>query len=138
MTGILHLLIRLWDILGIWQFDRFAVYPAQQPIQAGYRSGISPLAKLHPKDYQTRMRVSTAHIPDQLDLGFCVLVWMAVRPVRAVCQRTHRSVVFLSPAVDILPAGFVANRRSCYPMFQRIINYCLLKPHVLCYLIHSG
>ena len=66
-----------------------------------------------------------------------MLVRVAVGTVRAVRQRTHRSVVLLAPAVDILSAGFVADCRCGYTVFLRIFNYCLLKPHVLCYLIHS-
>ena len=46
-------------------------------------------------------------------------------------------VVLLSPAVDVLAAGFVTNGRCCDAVFQRILHYRLLKPHVLCYLIHS-
>ena len=83
------------------------------------------------------MRVSAAHIFDKSDLFLCMLIRMAVGTVRTICQRTHRSVVLLPPAVDILAAGFVADCRCGYTVFKRIFNYCLLKPHVLCYLIHS-
>ena len=138
LSGIGHFLIWLGDVFRIRQLDGLSVNPAQETIQPGDGSGISPLAQLYPKYYQTRMRVSAAHVFNKGNLFFCMLLWMTVGSMRAVCQRTHRSVIFLSPTVDILSAGFVANRCPRHTVFQRIFYYCLLIPHILCYLIHSG
>ena len=66
-----------------------------------------------------------------------MLIRMAVGTVGAVRQRAHRSIVLLPPAFNRLTAGFAADCRCGYTVFQRIFNYRLLKPHVLWYLIHS-
>ena len=83
------------------------------------------------------MRVSAAHIFHEGDFFRCVLVWMAVRTVRTVSKGANGSVVLLTPAVYVLPACFVTDRRIGYSVLEGIFNYCLLKMHVLCYLIHS-
>lgn len=83
------------------------------------------------------MRVSSSHVLDEGDLFLGMLVRVAVRAVGTICQRADSSVVFLSPTVDVLPAGFVADGGICYAVFERILNYHLLKPHILCYRIHS-
>ena len=75
---------------------------------------------------------------DQFDLCLCMLIWIAVGSVGAVGQRADCPIIFLAPAVDILPAGLVVDRSGCNTVLQRVLNYCLLKSHVLCYLIHSG
>ena len=83
------------------------------------------------------MRVPAAHILDEFDFGICVLIGVAVRAVGAVRQRTDCAVILLPPTVDILSGCLVADCSLCDAVFQRIFNYYLLKPHVLCYLIHS-
>ena len=95
------------------------------------------LAKLDPEYHQTGVRVSAAHILDEFNLIGGVLLWMAVGTVRVVCEGLKCSVVFLAPTVDILPSSLVADSCLCYAVIERILNYYLLKPHVLCYLTHS-
>ena len=79
LSRIFHLFIRFWNVLGIGQFHRLTINSAQELVQTGDGSGVSPLVQLHPEHHQTCMGIPAAHIPDQLDLRFCVLVWMAVR-----------------------------------------------------------
>lgn len=122
LAGILHLLVRLRDILGIWQFDRHLAVPGKNTIQAGDGARIAALAQLDPEHYQTGVGVPAAHISNQLQLCFCMLVWVAVGPVRAVCQRSQRSVVALLPAVNILSVGSVTDRRFCDSMFLCVLN----------------
>ena len=138
LSGILHLLIRFRNIFGVWKLDRLTIDPAQELVQTGDGSGIAPLPEFDPKYNQTGMWVPAAHIPNEGNFLFCMLIRVTVRAVRAVCKRTNRPIIFLPPAVDILSAGLVVDRGGCYAVFQRIFNYCLLKPHILCYLIHSG
>ena len=83
------------------------------------------------------MRVPAAHILNQRDLRLCVLIGMAVGTTGAVNEGTDISVVFLSPTVDVLAAGFVADCSLCDTVLHGIVNYRLLIPHILCYLIHS-
>ena len=137
LTGIAHPFIRLWNIFRVWQLDWSTADPAQQLIQPGDRSGVSTSAKLDPEYYQTVMRVPSAHIFYQRNFSLCVLLRMAVRTVGAVCQRVYISVVFLLPTIDILTTGFAADSSLRDAVLHRILNYCLLIPHVLCYHIHS-
>ena len=65
-----------------------------------------------------------------------VLVRVAVRTMGTICQRVECTVVFLSPAVDVLSGSLVADSGLCDTVGERILNYHLLKPYVLCYLIH--
>ena len=124
-------------LFRVWQLDWLAVHTAQSTIQSGDGSGVSTLAQLDPKHHQTGMRVSAAHIFDERDFFFSVLIGVAVRPVRTICQRLKSTVVLFAPAVDVLPGGLIADGSLCYAVTKRIFNYYLLIPHVLCYLTHS-
>ena len=137
LSWILHLFVRFGFLFRVGQFYRFTVQPAQNTVQTGDGSGIASLAQLDPEHHQTGVRVPAAHVLDELDLGICMLVRVVVRAVRAICKGTNCSVVLLTPAVDVLPGGFVADCSLCDAVLKRILNYYLLKPHVLCYLIHS-
>ncbi len=79
LSGIVHLFVRFWNVFGVGQFYGFPVDTAQELVQPRDGSGIPPLAQLHPEYHQTGVRIPAAHILDQLDLIFCVLVWMTVR-----------------------------------------------------------
>ena len=81
-----ELFIRLWNIFRVWLFDRCTADSAKQLIQPGDRSHVATSAKLDPEYYQTIVWVPSAHILYQRDLSLCVLLWMAVRTVGAVCQ----------------------------------------------------
>ncbi len=137
LSRISHLLIRFRHLFRVWQFDGLPTDPAKDTVQAGDGSGIAALGQLDPEHHQTGVRIPAAHILDEFDLIFCVLIGMAVRAMGAVCQGAHRTVILLAPAVDILSGCLVADRCLCYSVLERILNYHLLKPHVLCYLIHS-
>lgn len=112
LSRILHLFIWFWNIFRIWELCRQLVAFAKEAVQTGDGSGVAALAKLDPEHDQTRVFVAPEHIQDQLDLLGCVLVRMAVWPMRAIRQRLKRSVVALEPAVDVLTVGFVVN--SCF------------------------
>ena len=137
LTRICHLFIGFWGIFRIWELDGVSMDPAQETVKSGDGSGIATLAQLHPEDHQTGVRISAAHVLDELDLGLCMLIWMAVRPVRAVGKGPKGTVVLLFPTVDVLSGGLVTDGCLCDAVFQRILNYRLLKAHVLCYLIHG-
>ena len=94
-------------------------------------------SRTDPEYYQAVVRIPSAHILYQRDLSLCVLLWVPVRTVGAVCQRVNISIVFLLPTIDILTTRLVADSSLRDAMLHRILNYCLLIPHVLCYLIHS-
>ena len=133
LAGVLHLLVRFRDILGIGQLGRPAVNVTKPFVQTGDGACVSMLPQLHLKNHQTRMRVSAAHILHEGDFLLCMLIEMMVRPMRAVCQRADGTIILFTPAVDVLAARFVPHSCFCHSMFTGI----LLIPHVLCYLIHS-
>jgi len=137
LPRILHLFVRFGFLFGVGELDGFAVDPAQDTIQAGDGSGIAALAQPDPEYHQTGVGIPAAHILYELELGFRMLVGMAVRTVSTVCKGVNCSVIFLTPAVDVLPGGLVADGCLGDSVFERILNYHLLKPHVLCYLTHS-
>ena len=111
LAGILHLLIGFWNILGIRQFYGHSATFSQETIQPGNGSGVTFLPELDPQHNDPGIRVAAAHVQDELDFFRCVLVWMMMRPVRAVCQRLECTIVPLAPTVDILPVQPVTN--SC-------------------------
>ena len=86
LTGICHLFIGFWGIFRVRKLDGVSMDPAQETVKSGDGSGIATLAQLHPEDHQTGVRISAAHVLDELDLGLCMLICMAVRPVRAVSK----------------------------------------------------
>lgn len=86
LARITHLLIGFWNIFWIWQFHRHLTALSQKMIQSGDGTCIVPLPQLHPEDHQAGVRIPAAHVLDGLDLFGTVLVWMAVRVMRAVFQ----------------------------------------------------
>ena len=131
-TGKSHVAIALAKAIG-GELISFA----QEAIQTGNRSAITPLAQRHPEHHQTGILVAPQHIQDKFDLLRCVLIGMAVRAVGTICLRTQSSVIFLAPTIDVLSARLVAFRYRSYSILKGILYCCLLKPHILCYLIHS-
>lgn len=65
-------------------------------------------------------------ILDQLDLCLCILAWVAVGAVRAVCKGMDGTVIFIPPALDVVSADFVADTRQCDTFCEGTLNYCLL------------
>ena len=109
LSGIGHLLIGLGDILGIGQFDSHLAPFTQEPVKTRNGSGISSLPELDPEYDQTGVRVPAAHIVDEFNLFRPVLVGMMVWTMGTVGQRLQGSVVPLTPSVDILAVGVVAD-----------------------------
>ncbi len=138
LTGITHLLIRLWDILWILRLDRHPAAPAKHAVQPGHGARISSLPKLHPKHDKPGVRIAAAHIPDQLQLLLGVLIRMMMRSARFLTQRFKRAVVPPQPTVNVLSVRFVLDRRLCYSVFLRIFQKGLTKLHILCYTVHSN
>ena len=86
LAGILHLLVRLWDILRVRRLNRHLPVAAQYTVYAGDASLVTALHKFHPKHDQSRVRVSPSHICKQLQFFRCVLVRMAMGAMRSVRQ----------------------------------------------------
>lgn len=122
LAGILHLLIRLGNVLGIRQlFCHLAAFP-QESVQTGDRTGIAPQPQFHPEHHQTGVWIPAPHILDQFDFIGTMLVWVAVRTVGAVLQGCQRSVIPILPAIDILPVCVVADGCLGNAVLLRIAN----------------
>lgn len=123
LTRILHLFIRLWCIfLWIRQFLRHSISFPQKAIQTGDRTCVSPCSELHPEYDNAGIWVSAAHIQDELDLFWRVLIWMAVKAVRTVLQRVQCAVIALHPAIDILTVGVVTDCHLRNAVFLNELN----------------
>ena len=83
---------------------------------------VTPSSELHPEHHKPRIRVPSAHVVDELDLFRLVLVRMAVRAMRTILERLHRTVIALHPTVDVLPVCPVPDRRCCDAVLLRIFN----------------
>lgn len=105
LAGMIHLCIRLWDILGIRRMDRHNAPFSEEAIEAGDGALIITLSEFHPEDDETGIGIPSAHIGDKLDLLRGMLVGMMVRPSGFVPKGLDRAVKTFFPAVDILPVG---------------------------------
>ena len=86
LSRMIHLLIWLWNVLGIREF--YCHFPAasQETVQPGYGSGIASSPQLDPKHDNPGVGVPSPHILYEFDLLRPVLVRVLVRAVRAVFQ----------------------------------------------------
>ena len=80
LAGIGHLLVRLWFVGGslfrLWEQPQLP-HHTEQAFRA---AGVAPLPQAVPQFHHAEVGVPAAHVPDQLQLRFRVLVWMAVGP----------------------------------------------------------
>lgn len=83
----IHLLVRLGEVLGVWQLYRHPASFSQKSVQDGDGPGIAPLAELDPE----------YHDP-------------TVRTMGTIRQGLQPSVISLSPAVDVPTVGLIPDR----------------------------
>ena len=92
-----------------------------------------------PEFYHTQGWIPAAHIADELQLGLCVLVRVAVGPSGLAGQGRHTSIPTLLPEVDVRPAFVVLSAGTANAVFLGILHQRLPIRHVLCYtLAHEG
>ena len=60
LTGMIHLFVRLWDILGIGRVNCHNALLFQEAEEAGNGTGIAALSELDPKDHQAGVRIASA------------------------------------------------------------------------------
>lgn len=76
LTGMIHLGIRLWDVLGIGRMDRHNALFSEEAIEAGDGAFIITFSEFHPEDDEPGIGIPFAHIGDKLDLlRICWLGW---------------------------------------------------------------
>ena len=101
LSGVCHLLVRLWFVRTFRLFGRKQAHFAHDAEQAFRAAGVAALSQTVPKFDHAQRRIAAAHIADELQLGLRVLVWMAVRPSGLAGQGRHTTVPALLPEVDI-------------------------------------
>lgn len=109
LIGMIHLFIRLGDILGVRRFDSGKALLFQETVKAGDRTLIASLHKFDPENDEPGLRITPAHIRDELDLIRGMLVGMMVRPSGSVPEGFNGAVKAVFPAANILPVGFIAS-----------------------------
>lgn len=109
LTGMIHLFIGFWNILGIGRMNRYEALFTQETVKTGNGTGIPPLHELYPEHDQTGIRITSAHIHDKLDLRRSMLVRMVMRSSGEFAKGLDGAVKASFPAVDVLPVGFVFN-----------------------------
>lgn len=107
LTGMVHLLIRLGDILGVRRFDRGKALLFKETIKAGDRTLITALHKFDPEDDEAGIGITPAHIGDEFDLLWSVLTGMMVRSSGFVAKGFDRAIETVFPAVNILPVSLI-------------------------------
>ena len=109
LAGMIHLLIRLGDILGIRRFYSGKALLFQETIKAGDRTLIAALHKFDPEDDEPCIGIAPAHIGDEFNLIRGMLVGMMVRSTGSVPEGFDGAVEAVFPAVDILSVGLIAS-----------------------------
>ena len=116
------MLIGLWSIglflLLFWKHTQLA-HHAEQALRP---AGIPPLPQTVPQFYQAQGRIVAAHIPDLLQLRFCVLVGMAVRTPGLAGQGFDSAIPASPPEVDIRPASVVLPAGTADAVFLRVFH----------------
>ena len=83
--------------------------------------------------------ISTAHVTNELQLGFRVLIRMTVRSSGLAAEGRHTSIPTLLPELDVRPAFVVLSAGTANAVFLGILHQGLPIGHVLCYtLAHEG
>jgi len=122
LTGIIHLFIGFRDVFRVrWFYGHNALF-SKETIQAGNGAGIASLPEFNPKDDETGIRISAAHIIDEFDFIRSMLIGMVVWPSGAIAQGIPGSVVASEPSVDILAVSFVLDSSFSNAMFVGVTN----------------
>lgn len=122
LSGMVHLLVRLGDILGIGRMDSHDALLFEKTIKSRDGAGVAALHELDPENNEAGVRVSSAHIQDEFDLLRGMLVGVVMGPSGTVAQRLDRAVKAALPAIDVLPVGFILDGSVGNPIFISIFN----------------
>ena len=122
LAGTIHLLVRFRDVLGIRGMKSHDTLFFEETVETGNGAGIAALHELDPENDETGIRVTPAHIVDELNLLGSMLVRMVMWSSGVFTQRFDRAVEAAFPAVDILAVGFVFDGRLCDSLFFIIFN----------------
>lgn len=109
LSGVVHLLIRFWNILRVGRMDSHDALLFEETVKARNGAGVTALHELDPEDDESGMGVAPAHIRDEPDFLGGMLAGMVVRPTGAVTEGLNGTVKAAFPAVDILPVSLISD-----------------------------
>ena len=122
LNKMIHLLVRFRDVLGIRGMKSHDTLFFEETVETGNGAGIAALHELDPENDETGIRVTPAHIVDELNLLGSMLVRMVMWSSGVFTQRFDRAVEAAFPAVDILTVGFVLDGGFSDSIFLSILN----------------
>ena len=122
LSGMIHLLVGLRNILRIGRMDSHDALLFEKTVESWDGAGITALHKLDPENDKPCVRVSSAHIGDEFDLLRGMLVRVVMWPSGTVAKRLDRAVKAAFPAIDVLAVGFILDGSISNPIFVSIFN----------------
>ena len=82
---------------------------SKDAVKAGDGAGVASAPEFDPENDESGMRIPAAHIADQLEFLWGMLVGMGMWASGEVTQGVPGAVIAAFPAVDILAVGLVFN-----------------------------
>ena len=79
LSRVIHLLIGLWDIFRVRRMDSHDALSAEEAVKAGNGAGVTALGEFAPENDKPGMRVAPAHVKDEFDLIWGMLIRVVVR-----------------------------------------------------------
>ena len=81
-------------------------------------------------------------VNDTFDTRMVINAWerafkIAKPPILNSDQGCQCAIVAVLLSINILAADIISDSSLCGSVFQCVFNYCLPKPHILCYCIHG-
>lgn len=122
LTGVGHLLIRLWLICIFRLFGRKQPHFTHDTEQTFRAAGVAALPQTVPELEHTQGWIPAAQIADELQLGLRVLVGVAVGPSGLAGKGRHTSIPALLPEIDVRPALVVLPAGAADVVFLCVLH----------------
>ena len=122
LSGMGHLLVRLGFVCIFRLFGWKQAHFAHDTEQAFRAAGVAALPQAVPEFDHAQGWIPAAHIADELQLGLCMLVGVAVRPYGLAGQGCHTSIPALLPEVDVRPALVVLPAGAVDAVFLCVLH----------------
>ena len=122
LTGVGHLLIRLWFVCFFRLFWRKHTHFTHNTEQALRTAGVAPLPQPVPQLDHAQRGIPAAHVTNEFQLGLRVLVGMAVRASGLAGKGRHTSVPALLPEIDVRPALVVLPASAADAVFLCVLH----------------
>ena len=122
LSGTGHLLVRLGFVCIFRLFGRKQPHFTHDTEQTLRATGVAALPQTVPEFDHTQGWIPAAHVTDELQLGLCVLVGMAVGPSGLAGQGCHTTIPALLPEVDVRPALVVLPAGAADAVFFCVLH----------------